>query len=607
MRYTHFEIRNFKGIEKAKLDLCTQPRGRIFTLVGLNESGKTTILEAINSLGYKSETLDPLDLPGYAVADAHDLIPIARRSNFNSTISVEAGVQLDEVDNDELETYLWRTHSLRLVSPLQAISITQKYKFENSKLNTTATKYWWTLQVQVKGKGARTGKPLAGVAWQATVKYLSAQLPSILYFPNFLFEFPDRIYLEPTSEEPEKHEYYRGVLQDVLDSIGEKTTLETHVLARAKSAERADKQALESVLLKMGANLTTHIFANWNRIFKRTEGHKEIIVDHDQDGSGRWFVRLRIRDEGEIYSISERSLGFRWFFVFLLLTIYRGFRTRESRNVLFLLDEPASNLHPSAQTQLLRSFDKLPNNFALVYTTHSHHLINPDWLENTYVVANEGMSYGNEEEYTAKQTRVTLERYRSFASNHPNQATYFQPVLDVLQYSPTRLDNIPDVVMLEGKNDYYTLKYMQQLLGGVDDLNLLPGNGAGSLADVIRLYLAWGRNFIVLMDSDAEGSSQRNRYGQLFGDIVANRIFTLGDIDSTWRGKSLEKVMDKQERLRIQQLSYPDETTSSKTHFNRAIQELFLTRKTAALREETRAAFGHILRFCAEELAKQLA
>ncbi len=47
MRFRSFKIKNFKGIKEATLNLGTG-EASIHTLVGLNESGKTTILEAIN-------------------------------------------------------------------------------------------------------------------------------------------------------------------------------------------------------------------------------------------------------------------------------------------------------------------------------------------------------------------------------------------------------------------------------------------------------------------------------------------------------------------------------------------------------------------------------
>jgi predicted ATP-dependent endonuclease of OLD family len=115
-----------------------------------------------------------------------------------------------------------------------------------------------------------------------------------------------------------------------------------------------------------------------------------------------------------------------------LLTHYRGFRESGPKGVLFLFDEPASNLHSSAQAELLESFEKFPDNCSIIYTTHSHHMINPAWLENTLVVKNKALDYNqNDDDYTTQRAEVSLEKYREFAVNHPDQTTYFQPILDI--------------------------------------------------------------------------------------------------------------------------------------------------------------------------------
>jgi AAA15 family ATPase/GTPase len=81
-------------------------------LVGLNESGKTTILEALNFLTYKIENLDPLNLHGYSVKDVHELIPISKRSNFNGKILIKMGFQLDEKDKDKIYNFLDKCESV---------------------------------------------------------------------------------------------------------------------------------------------------------------------------------------------------------------------------------------------------------------------------------------------------------------------------------------------------------------------------------------------------------------------------------------------------------------------------------------------------------------
>jgi len=56
MRYIKYEIKNFKGIKNATIDM-SRINSKIYTLVGLNESGKTTILQAIFLLWKKISLL----------------------------------------------------------------------------------------------------------------------------------------------------------------------------------------------------------------------------------------------------------------------------------------------------------------------------------------------------------------------------------------------------------------------------------------------------------------------------------------------------------------------------------------------------------------------
>jgi predicted ATP-dependent endonuclease of OLD family len=603
MEHKFFEITNFKGISHVKINFEAQPRGSVYTLVGLNESGKTTILEAIDLMNLRSDSLGPQNLLGYAAKDVHELIPISKRSNFNDKIIIKAGYRIDIEDNEKIRKHLKAFHKFELTEDVQDFEIVKSFAFENSEAISNKPSEVWTVKFIGKKKGMKRARALVGEEWGAMAAFMRTMLPSILYFPNFLFEFPDKIYLEDPVTDKAKHAFYRTILQDVLDSIGDNTKLETHVLARAKAGAPHDNRALESVLLNMGGDITKRVFNAWNRIFKRSIGRKEIVVRHDKDEDGAWYLQLRLKDGNEVYSISERSLGFRWFFIFLLFTQYRGYRRDVSNTVLFLLDEPASNLHPSAQTQLLDSFGNFPANTAIIYTTHSHHMINPAWLENTFVVKNEGVEYEAEEDtYSSKKTVIALDRYRNFAAAHPDQSTYYQPVLDVLEYSPSKLENVPSVVMVEGKNDFYTLKYFhEKVLRRPKAINLMPGGGAGSLDNVIRLYLAWGREFIVILDSDTEGDAQKTRYEDLFGVLVGDRIFTLRDIDPAFK-KNMEQVLPQADRLLIQTTAYPATVSYKKTHFNRAIQELYLTNRISTISATTIANFEKILEFCEQKL-----
>jgi hypothetical protein len=353
----------------------------------------------------------------------------------------------------------------------------------------------------------------------------------------------------------------------------------------------------------MSRQVSDTVFTAWNSIFKNRIGLKRIAFSCDVDARGKCYLEFCVEDADGIYQLSERSLGFRWFFVFLLLTQYRGFRKDDNRAFWFLFDEPASNLHPTAQNQLLESFKALIPKCHIIYSTHSHHLINPEWLEGTFVVKNEGLDYqGDQLDYSARKTKIRAHKYRDFAVRYPDQTNYYRPILDVLDYAPSRLDSLPDAMFVEGKNDFYVLTYMQTvILSRPKILNLTPGTGSGNLDSIVQLYIGWGLDFLILLDSDKEGNKQSERYTSKFGSLLSNRVFTLQDVDSQWKGISTERLFSETEKIAIQQSVFSTEMSCNKTHFNRAIQELLATRKVVALSAETKAGFVKLFEFCSSK------
>lgn len=108
-----FRIKNFKGIRNCRLELGSASNP-IITLIGLNESGKTTILEALtNFIGEDQDLL--------SVVGAHrpksvvkDFIPKHLKANFSDQIELEGTVSFDEEDKTALAD-IWTVSSfLRL-------------------------------------------------------------------------------------------------------------------------------------------------------------------------------------------------------------------------------------------------------------------------------------------------------------------------------------------------------------------------------------------------------------------------------------------------------------------------------------------------------------
>lgn len=597
MKFTYFKIENFKGIGKETLDLSKNPDSKVFTLVGLNESGKTTVLEAINYFAYKQESLKALQLDSYEVNDIHRLIPINMRDNFNGFISIEAGVEFDDNDIQAIKKEFKEKQGILLTKYSNKISYTQKYCFKSSIHQSEEDENLWEYDFEGIIKGGRKSRRLVNEEALTVNALIKKRLPSILYFPNFLFEFPEKIYLD-SSINDSKHKFYQKIIQDVLDSLDNDTNIAEHLVKRIKSNDENEKRNLRTLIGKMQKQLTKVIFDKWNQIFNKQITKAEIILLHDTDEKGA-YLEFNIKDDVDTYRIIERSLGFRWFFVYIFLTQFRSYR-KEHKNAFFLFDEPASNLHPSAQLELLKSFERLPK---VLYTTHSHYLINPTWLENTFVIKNEAIEYDKEEEYKSKNTNIKITKYRDFAVHYPNQTSYFQPILEVLDYRPANLELVPNVLITEGKDDFYIYNYFQEIIiAGQNNLKIVPGTSASNLGNLISLYLGWGRNFIVLLDSDKEGYAQKTRYEDLFGKSISDRILTYKNIHTNWDDFETEDLFSDEDKLSIQQKSYPQDKKYNKKLFNRSIQELYVKNVTITLSNESQQNLEKVVDFLKEKL-----
>ena len=197
MRYRQFRISNFRGIQSLKLDLPLEPS--VITLVGLNESGKTTVLEALNYSSFNPESLDALSIKGYSIKDPHTLIPIAKKSNFNGTTVIEVDVELDESDHKAISAFLKKELAATQVSVSDKFTITQRTVFTDSRHNSEKSRNTWAISIGIKKKGKRAFAQLKGEDWIKAFTHLKKLLPPIIYFPTFTLDIPEKIYLDSES------------------------------------------------------------------------------------------------------------------------------------------------------------------------------------------------------------------------------------------------------------------------------------------------------------------------------------------------------------------------------------------------------------------------
>jgi hypothetical protein len=553
MRFLEFRIQNFKGIKEATIKLGgTIPS--IHTLVGLNESGKTTILEAINMFQPDVEGMHAIAQQQNLLEEKDHLIPKSRRADFTDEIRVEAMVELTEVDVDGLAAHLREALSVDLDKPSinRSFRICKILKYDNSRFKSEGST--WAIKPMVKrprARGTLECKP-GSEEWKATIAFIRMRLPRIIYFPNFLFEFPDRILVSgeltgASDVERRTNKYFSSIIADALASLSPALDLNRHIVDRVlqtKPSEpfsafmgfwfsSSEAESVTDVLEKLGQKISQEIFGRWRQVLGKEISNSDIEISSAIDCNLKnrereVYLTFKIKQGRSRYKVSERSLGFRWFFCFLLFTRFaRGMH--EGQSTVFLFDEPASNLHSKAQAKLLDSFEVIAGrNNTLIFSTHSHHMINPLWLENAHVVSN-GLDTETELigqfDSGSEMINITVQPYKTFVGQNPEKSHYFQPILDRIDYAPSKLEAVNSGVLVEGKSDYYILNYFKKNFNPDSRIDFVPVNGSSNARALLSLYLGWCRSFILLLDSDKEGKSNGRAYLDALPISEANLVF----------------------------------------------------------------------------------
>lgn len=560
MRYESFRVQNFKGIKDTTVQFKSVAGASVFAFVGLNESGKTTVLEAIHSFAPDEATSELLGGDEGLGVPFKERVPRHLLSEFTGDVKVAATLTLTQEEKSAICEELLKERDLEINVPtFPGIVVFERIqRFENGDFK----KNFFALMtpLEVKGRKQRKWREPVGDERVIVRDALYKRAPRIAYFPTFVFEFPKAIFLTERGNLVDK--FYRRVFQDILDFDGRGQTIEKDIVRRVRRNDLVlpwaaffsawgandDRDKIQQVMDRASIAVTRLVFGRWNKIFGEDTRGKEVSISFDviegetEDSTGAKTktkehdvqIKFQIKDGARRFDVNDRSLGFRWFFSFMLFTQFRVARAVAGASpLLFLFDEPASNLHSAAQQKLIESFPEIAHNgHVLAYSTHSHYMIEPKWLEQTFIVTNRADSAPatvlDEISFDDESLDVQVATYRSFVNAHSGQTSYFQPILDRLEVVPSRFDTQKSSIVLEGKSDYYILRYAARLLN-ISDLPLLPGIGASTFGALAALQVGWNLNFVFLLDGDGQGKADLKRYSEDYG-IPRERLATLDEI-----------------------------------------------------------------------------
>jgi hypothetical protein len=288
MRYKSFRIRNFKGISDATVDFSGALGASVFPFVGLNESGKTTVLQAIHTFSPDSATSELLSGEKDVGVPFKDRVPRHLISTFTGDVSVTAILEVDNTDRDRIKFRLSES-GLQLEEIPSEIKFERRQEFESGDY----VRNIFSLRTPIKVKNGRQ-KNYRELTKDECVTIRDAfysQTPDIAFFPTFIFDFPQKIYL--TDRGGRVNSFYKSVFQDMLDAEGSNYKIEKDIVRRVRSEEKKlpwanflslwfgheDKPKVDHIMDRAGVALTLSVFGRWNRIFGEDTRGKELTVE----------------------------------------------------------------------------------------------------------------------------------------------------------------------------------------------------------------------------------------------------------------------------------------------------------------------------------------
>lgn len=232
--------------------------------------------------------------------------------------------------------------------------------------------------------------------------------------------------------------------------------------------------------------LTNEIAHRWSQ--------KKYEIRFEADGQ-QLIMFVKDADSPALVPLEERSKGFQWFFSFDML--FMSETEGDFQNSVILLDEPGLHLHAAAQRDLLERMKAYSDANQLIYSTHLPFMVDFTRLDNIYICEEqpkEGVKVHQDWASAGKDARFTLQAALGLS---------WSQSLFVGKYN----------LVVEGVTDFWFLSTFSELLrqagkAGLDEeLVITPAGGASKVAYIGTILRGQELRVAVLLDSDPEGQT----------------------------------------------------------------------------------------------------
>ena len=578
MRLRKFRVRAYRCIH----DSGEITVGDLAAFVGRNESGKTTILQALTLLN-RDEIVSELDLcdemneelkeemrlvEGEFNLNQHEISIIREkfpglpeikkiklfRTNQNPRVQYEfEDIDLSEDSNKGLNS--WENFSRQIFGFLDTIpnhlriQIDTKFFEEDVPKNQETfdsgmaefSNQFHVIAIQepkvieewekiYESPGNQFSNLLSGESEKSALQnFIAAELhPRFVYFSDY-----KKIYGNINLNEYLREE--RGERADSIEFVEEFDKAETvrnlFYLAELDMIELDRVKESPSKCIKLLNAASNRLTRKLNPAWKGDPIHVDLRYS---PGNIMSVVISDVHKDGTITNtglLNRRAEGFKWTFSFIVNFAAETQRA-ELKEAILLLDEPARNLHPTQQMGISDLLKNLAGSNQVLYATHSPFMIFDYTPGNLLVVELDKRKhlskifydYWNADDKTLTPILYGLCRGQVESIVDREIGTNSRPIIIV--------ETMSDAMYLNAFD-----KFLQDPNISMNPLNVIAAYNKNSVLPLAIFYRNHGYRTFVLLDNSEESK-------QISSQLVSNEFSSVQTIFFEREGKKLESIED---------------------------------------------------------------
>lgn len=501
-------IQNFKSIIDTTIDF----NDSVYVLAGQNESGKSSILEAIYAFEEAILDRENLNYEEELNGNLKQIISVTYQVNNELLQRFEKNC-LELVSEETRKAPNFKIFNFDKLSKLKEFTLTRVFDFENEQENRFSLELndpaFFIIKSAVIGLPNEKDDALTTLAKilipkididtnkKAVVENLWKSCPAIIFFDDVADLLPDEIYIDDLVNLDASRKGIKAVKN--FEEI-----IKIDFISLSKKSEVLKKGNIET----LNKTITANFQKDWKQ---KIAGNNQVKISFElsYDVTGKEKVSFFIKSKDGVYlQPRRRSKGLIWF-----LSLWLELKASESYNgLVFLFDEPGHNLHVKANNDMLEVFKKLSEKgHQIIYSTHSPSLIELDKLHNIGLVLNTENIGTIVEGLTTSKLDSS---YKKDALQPISEAMGLEPLKDFTMLSKRN-------VLLEGLSDFWYYQGMRKILNRNNDYKFVPGIGIKSskIFPLISFCIGYGLDWLLIMDN---GTNPNNTKKELLETVFSN-------------------------------------------------------------------------------------